>query len=442
MSSKSIRVAQVELSDSPSSWQLPLLPPMNFVIQILVRLHTAPLGMVELTGDEAAVDPERSIVDKFGPLIHGHLSRDGLGDLGEARATNADPGCLAARRELLSDAPALTVIIPTRDRPERLSRCLTSVLATDYPNEARRIIVVDNVPTDDATERVVREFPADANITYLRECSSGSASARNRAMPEVNTPYVVFTDDDAMVDVHWLSELMLGFSSAAQVNVVTGLLLPGDMETSAQLWFEQYGGFSRGFDRRVFDMSANVPRDVPLYPFSAGIFGTGNNMAFRTESLCGIGCFDPALGNGTPALGGVDSEVLLRSVVLGHRLVYQPSAVVYHEHRREYDALRRQVFSYGAGLTAYLIRTLTHNPRLIPSFIRVFPRGVLFALKPSSQLNVQKRADYPRQLTWDERRGMAYGLLGYVRSRRAYGPHRQSSDGCERSRSVRMAEGG
>ena len=85
-------------------------------------------------------------------------------------------------------------------------------------------------------------------------------------------------------------------------------------------------------------------------------------MAFRAEMLRAIGGFDPALGNGTPALGGVDSEVLLRTVVLGHRLVYRPNAMVWHDHRADYADLRRQVYSYGAGLTAYLLKTVTDQP--------------------------------------------------------------------------------
>jgi GT2 family glycosyltransferase len=146
-------------------------------------------------------------------------------------------------------------------------------------------------------------------------------------------------------------------------------------------------------------------------------------MAFRTSTLRDIGGFDPALGNGTPALGGVDSEVLLRSVLLGHRLVYQPTAIVYHEHRRDYDSLKRQVFWYGTGLSAYLSKTLWNNPKLIPLFLRLLPRGLVFEADPRSKKNARKGKKYPLALTVAEWRGIAYGPVAYIRSRRAYGPH-------------------
>jgi GT2 family glycosyltransferase len=154
------------------------------------------------------------------------------------------------------------------------------------------------------------------------------------------------------------------------------------------------------------------------------LFGTGNNFAFRTAALREIGGFDPALGNGTPALGGEDSEVLLRAVLTGHTVVYQPKAIVMHAHRPDLEGLRRQLYAYGAGLSAYLVKTLLSNPRLIGAFARKLPTGLWFALGSGSPKNANKTAAYPSELTWIERRGVLYGPIGYLRSRWEYGAHR------------------
>jgi cellulose synthase/poly-beta-1,6-N-acetylglucosamine synthase-like glycosyltransferase len=297
------------------------------------------------------------------------------------------------------------------------------VIGGSYPKDRLEILVVDNASTTDETRIVVEEFREVVQIRYMFEGKSGSASARNRALPEIRTELVVFTDDDTRMDVHWLIEIVRGFWSDERADVVTGLLLPSSLETPAQVWFEEYGGFSRGFARRVFDVKECWPLNERLFPFSAGLFGTGNNMAFRTNMLRDIGGFDPALGNGTPALGGVDSEVLLRSILLGYRLVYQPTAIVYHEHRRDYESLKRQVFWYGTGLSAYLCKTLWNNPKLIPLFLRLLPQGLVFEADPRSKKNSHKSEKYPLALTVAEWRGMAYGPVAYARSRRAYGPH-------------------
>src|SRR5581483_12138742 len=208
-----------------------------------------------------------------------------------------------------------------RERPERLRRCVESILACEYPSERIEVLVVDNAPEGNRTERLVQELEkATGRVRYAREDVPGSASARNRGLTLVRTPLVAMTDDDVIVDRHWLTEVARAFDAYPRAGAVSGLLLPAALDTEAQVWFEQYGGFGRGFRRRVFDLGDHRPPDEPLYPWNAGLFGTGNNFSFRTDMIRDIGGFDPALGNGTPALGGVDSEVLLRTILNGHQI--------------------------------------------------------------------------------------------------------------------------
>ncbi|MGH9064534.1 MAG: glycosyltransferase [Acidimicrobiales bacterium] len=396
---------------------------------VLVRLHHQPVGLVHLALDRAELAPgalAAAVWEAAAGAIASHLDQDGSRapdrlEAGGLPVTGA-PACRARRSTFLSDPPSLTVVIPTRDRPASLARCLDSVLACTYPASRFEVVVVDNVPTTDETRLRVEGYRPTGRVRYAREDRPGSASARNRGLELVETDLVAFTDDDAIVDTDWLVALAQGFEAADDVSAVTGLLLPREMETPAQVWFEQYGGFSRGFARQVYDLE-HRPAGSPLYPYSAGVFGTGNNMAFRQAALAAIGGFDPALGNGTPALGGVDSEVLLRTILSGRRIVYEPTALAFHVHRADYAGLRRQVYSYGVGLSAYLLKTLMANPGLLGDFCRKVPSGLRFALSPRSPKNANKRGDYPPQLTWVELAGMLYGPLAYARSRRRFGPH-------------------
>lgn len=435
---KPIRMLEVELSGPLPSFE-PLEPLEGGTYgsgYCLVRLHDAPIGMVDVDLDSGGRVPADALAEtiwrELGGHIERHLREDGLPAAGALTAAGlpveGQPRCVSERDAFLERAPFLTVIVPSRDRPDRLRTCLDSILATEYPAERYEILVVDNAPSTDGTLRLIEDEYGDRGVRYLREDRPGSASARNAGLKVVDSDIVVFTDDDVRVDRHWLTETARGFEAAPDVTTVSGLLLPMELETPAQVWFEEYGGFSRGFDRRVYDLGENRPSDLPLYPFSAGVFGTGNNFAFRRGALAAIGDFDPALGNGTPALGGVDSEVLLRTIVTGHRIVYEPASIVHHAHRRDYEALQRQVYSYGVGLTAYLLKTMLHYPRLLPDFLGRVPRGLMFALNPSSSKNANKREDYPSELTWLELRGMVYGPLAYARSRRKFGPHDVSAD--------------
>jgi hypothetical protein len=130
-----------------------------------------------------------------------------------------------------------------------------------------------------------------------------------------------------------------------------------------------------------------------------------------------------AHGHRDPTTWRVDSEVLLRTILSGHTVVYEPHAVASHVHRPEYAALRRQVYAYGAGLSVYDLKTLLAHPVLILDFVRKLPASLRFALSPRSSYNAKKLVGYPPELTRLEDRGILYGPLGYTRSRRKQGPH-------------------
>jgi GT2 family glycosyltransferase len=405
---------------------------------VFVRLHSEPLALVDVAldrdGSLTAEGVARAIWPEVAERVVRHLADDGvegpamLGAAGIEVPDGEESACVGQRTEFLRSAPELTVLIPSRERPERLRRCLDSIFASAYPAERRSLIVVDNAPETDATRRLIESYAERGeHIRYLREDATGSASARNRGLREVETEIVAMTDDDTVVDRHWLTEVARSFNRHPGAATVSGLLLPMELDTQPQIWFEQYGGFSRGFDRRLFDLGENRPTDEPLFPWTTGLFGTGNNFAFRTEAIREIGGFDAALGNGTPALGGVDSEILLRTVLRGHTIVYEPHAVIHHAHRPDYAALRRQIHAYGAGMVACHLKTLLANPSLTLSFAGKLPAGLRFVLGSGSAKNTQKLTDYPRELTLLELRGMLYGPIGYVRSRHKYGPHPTSS---------------
>jgi GT2 family glycosyltransferase len=430
-----IRIAEVEIGEPLSQLEARQTPDGQTYRRALVfvRLHTEPLALVEVSlGEDGSLAPERlaqAIWPEIADRVRRHLADDGLNapvalDAGGVeRPGSGEPRCAAARAEFSRTAPDLTVLIPSRERPERLRRCLDSILASAYPPERMALIVVDNAPVTDATRLLVESYAERTNIRYLREDATGSASARNRGLREVDTEIVAMTDDDTVVDRNWLSEVARSFDRFPNAATVSGLLLPMELDTLPQMWFEQYGGFSRGFDRRLFDLEENRPVDEPLFPWATGLFGTGNNFAFRTAAIREIGGFDAALGNGTPALGGVDSEILLRTILRGHTIVYEPNAVVHHAHRPDYAALRRQIHAYGAGVVACHLKTLLANPSLTPSFVGKLPIGLRFILSSGSSKNAKKHTHYPRELTRLELRGMLYGPIGYARSRHKYGPH-------------------
>src|SRR5579884_2906545 len=172
----------------------------------LIRLHMHPLGLVDLQIDGEELDPDQYATIIWLALheqIKEHLRED---DLPEATELNAEglpslctPKCIAEREAFLQKAPFASVIVGTRDRPEQLAACLSSLLALHYPHY--ELIVVDNAPATQATAELVNKFAANCSyLRYVREDHPGSSWARNRGILEAKGEIIAFADDDVVVD--------------------------------------------------------------------------------------------------------------------------------------------------------------------------------------------------------------------------------------------------
>ncbi|HLI15085.1 MAG TPA: glycosyltransferase [Acidimicrobiales bacterium] len=397
---------------------------------VLVRLHGHPLGVVAL--DLAAPEPPRSwseaVSSALGPAIDAHLRADGLVPVRPLElwrpAPCPRPRCLAARREALARARPASVVVATRERPRQLERCLDSLLALDYPEF--EIIVVDNDPeSDDTRVACERRFAGVATARYVRERRRGLGAAHNRALSEAQGDVVAFTDDDVVVDRSWLSALVEPFVTDPAVGAATGLILPAELETPTQWLLEAHGRFAKGFAPFVVDRATRRPAD-PLFPFSAGRLGSGASMAFDARLLRDIGGFDPALGTGTPAMGGDDLAALFSVLQTGAALAYQPAAIAWHRHHREPAALARQAYGYGVGLGAYVTSVALKDARVAAALAGRLPQALVHTFRHSGAAAIAEgdlarlvpgAPAWPAALSRLERRGILAGPAAYLRSR-------------------------
>lgn len=378
---------------------------------LLVRDHGRPCGAVEVAlGSEGLSAPavEQRLHEAIGTHEIVVAPRD------ESPVSISTPW-------MSSRTPRVTVVVATRDRPDELTRCVDSILACDYPDFD--VLIVDNAPSSVAMARPATDaYPSGPRVAWTREETPGLAVAHNRSLSEISAPIVAFTDDDVAVDPQWLANLVAGFTVAPDVGCVTGMIFPLELETAAQELVERSVGFNKGFERRIYRDDRGAHGD-PLFPYAAGRFGSGANMAFRTEALRAIGGFDSALGTGTRARGGDDLASFFDIVAAGYALVYEPAAIVFHAHRRDEAALARQAFGYGAGLTAYLTKTIADRPSRVLDIAGRIPAGLRHALASDSDKNAGRPDDYPRALVRRERAGMLAGPALYAASR--YSTRRQ-----------------
>lgn len=314
----------------------------------------------------------------------------------------------------------LTVAMCTRERPDSLRRALASLVRQS--DTAFSVVIVDNAPVTTATREVVEEF-GQAEWRYLLAPEPGLSRARNTALDAVSSDLIAWMDDDEIADVDWVRRLKQGFEHDSDPSAVSGLMLPAELETEAQVRFEQYGGFNkgRGFTTEVLAVAAGTVKS-PMYPLPN--FGAGGNMAFRVDALRAAGGFDPHLGAGTTTHGGEETRALALVLRAGGTVLHWPSAITWHYHRREMTELRDQFRGYSAGLSAFFASMLLSDTvTSTREVVRVLPTAVRH-VRPgqANRRTGHLPADFPRDLIRAGRVGFVEGGVAYLRERRRTNP--------------------
>jgi O-antigen biosynthesis protein len=409
---------------------------------VLARLNGEPIGLATVPLTQGRATAELAAAHLWASLHDRILERAGPTGAKSCRDGNALLRGLdgsAQGRPLPSlepsHAPYVTVVVATTGRDE-LDRCLRSLRSLRYPRYD--VLVVDNAPASPSARRIVETHAReDRRIRYTPEPFHNLSVARNHGIMRTDAQIVAFTDDDVIVDPDWLLALVQPFLRDPAVAGVTGLVLPAELETRAQWYFEEYRAFGRGFEPRVFDLDRHKSNAKLLYPYWGGVVGSGNSMAFSRGVLLEVGGFDPALGGPAPTSPGVeDADVFTRLLLRGHRLTYEPRAVCWHAHRRDEEALRRQLFSYGLGLTALLTKWVLRRPTLALSIVAAIPKVV--AGSPTASPG--RRPGLPWKFRRAEIAGYFIGPALYARSRARTKRHRLTTPRRQSQAALQIAE--
>ena len=372
-------VTEIDVSDSFTDLTAPERTGKPYKwARALLRDGSEPLVFIDLALDEDGVIKGPDLERVVGEKLARHR--------GPAKQPGAEP-----------EQPGLiTVVICTHDRPELIGVAIDSILGGD--DDDFELLIVDNAPSSDATAQVVASREHE-RLRYVVEPLASLSRARNRGALEARGEFIAFTDDDVRIDPQWLRALRRGFARAPHVGLVSGLVPALELETPAQLYFDRRVNWSSWLEPVLFDMDAHKSSD-PMYPYSAGRFGTGANFATRRDVWLEIGGNDEVLG---PGVMGEDLDYFLRVILNGNAIAYEPSAIVWHVHRRDTDGLKRQMRQYGVALGAYTTKHILsrNGPRIIA---RV-PRALMRIRRDS------KRAVEATEENVDLRRLELYGLV-------------------------------
>jgi GT2 family glycosyltransferase len=231
----------------------------------------------------------------------------------------------------VAEQPAVSVVVPTRDRADYLEVTLRS-LAAQRLDEGYEVVVVDDGSTD-ATRDVVAE--AGGRLVAL-DARHGLNAARNAGLDEARADLVAFVDDDVEAPPGWLAALVQAARRRPEVDAFGGPI---------RARFE--GPAPRGCGRELPPITTldlgTKDRETDV------VWGT--NLLVRKSAVERVGGFDEEIHG-----GGDEEDWLNRLRGAGGRVLYVAGAGL--DHRRAGDdarlrSLMRTAYRRGRNLRAW-----------------------------------------------------------------------------------------
>ncbi|HUR76471.1 MAG TPA: glycosyltransferase [Acidimicrobiales bacterium] len=236
---------------------------------------------------------------------------------------------------------ALSVVIPTRDRVERLRRCVASLRAA--LRDVDELIVVDSASRDALS---IQAIARSGGALYLRAQHPGVNRARNLGWQRAANGLIAFVDDDVVVEPTWADAFAASAVAHPDAAFITGRLSPlGD---------SGHGPVA------VKDDSA----PATLTRLSRGDLGHGASVLVRAAALAAVGGWDESLGAGAKFESAPEADLFDRLLLAGFEGRYEPAARARHEQWRTPRQLVGLDWRYGFGNGARLAKLVrTDRPR-------------------------------------------------------------------------------
>lgn len=245
-----------------------------------------------------------------------------------------------------------TIAICTWNRAPLLAQTLAKLEFLAVPHGARwEVLVVTNNCTDE-TEQVLVRFAERLPLRWTNEARQGQSHARNRGASEARGKWILWTDDDVLVDMDWLESLLVAAARYRSAAFLGGPIVP---------WFEREPPAWILANWQVVQ-SAFALRDLGEAEFEcdAQRLPYGANFAVRTDIQRQF-AYEGRLGRVADGqVRGEESHLLTQLLAAGHRGYWIPAAWVQHfipASRLTSDYIRQ--FYRGIGQTEVLRRHCT-----------------------------------------------------------------------------------
>ncbi len=265
-------------------------------------------------------------------------------------------------RDGFVSAVAVSVVVPTRDRPTSLARCLSAIRAQDDGLDLE-VVVVDDGSADPGE---VRRVAISWGARVVRTEGRGPATARNAGARTASGEIVLLTDDDCVPRPGWVASLVAAVDRHPD-GVVHGRVVPA-RPTDPLLVANEL-------------IVEHLRRETAFAPTS--------NLGLR-RSLLVEHRFDERF----PAAAGEDREWCVRVRDAGHELVHEPAAVVAHDPDVRFAVFVRRHVRYGRAARELGRAESVARPGAAGTgfYLRLLQRGFAAGLRPGSAVVLAQAA--------------------------------------------------
>jgi glycosyltransferase involved in cell wall biosynthesis len=236
----------------------------------------------------------------------------------------------------------ISAVVPTRNRPDHAVPCAGSILSN--PGDDFELLVIDQ-SDDDATERALAVYAGDRRFRYVRTSSRGASAARNVGVEQSTAPIIAFTDDDCRVSTDWLQQISALFEQDPEAALIFGKVsIPDELKGK---------GFAADFEPHQRAYYRKLP---PAHV----AWGIGANMSARRSLFERLGPFDPLLGPGSPFRAGEESDLAIRALAGGYKIINAAEVAVWHLGRAMGATLTKHVRLGTRDSKALILSWFTH----------------------------------------------------------------------------------
>jgi glycosyltransferase involved in cell wall biosynthesis len=225
------------------------------------------------------------------------------------------------------NAPVVSVVIPTYNRPSYLSQCLDSLNRQDADPSCFEVIVVNDGGSD-VTE-VIEAYPSLPGLRLIDQTNAGPAAARNHGARSATGTFLAFVDDDCTPLPDWISSIC---EHAAAETLIGGKVI-------------------NRLNDNLFAEACQTLIDF-LYLHLSGssdLFFTSNNLVIAGHDFQRIGGFD----TGFRTSAGEDRELCIRAERRGLSLIHIPNIRIGHSHDMDLLHFMRLHTKYGRATHTY-----------------------------------------------------------------------------------------